>query len=146
MDPNGKSINPPTVGGVPTAPVINSERVAPLEASPQVPVKQGGTSEETKTIVTVLLIIFMYPVGAIVALFWPKWRWWVKLLVNIPMVFVILTILAAIALVAVSPAEQMKKAQFISECTKTYTQQECSEMYLNDQLRDEPSITVEPMQ
>lgn len=146
MDPNGKSINPPAVAGVSTAPVMNNERVAPLEASQQVPVKQGGTSEETKTIVTVLLIIFMYPVGAIVALFWPKWRWWVKLLVNIPMVFVILTILATIALVAINPADQMKKAQFISECTKTYTQEECAQMYLKDQLMDEPTITVVPVQ
>lgn len=146
MDPNGKSINPPTVAGVPQGQTVSNERIAPAEGSQQAPVTpSGGTPEETKTIVTVLLLIFVYPIGAIVALFWPKWKWWVKLLVNIPMVFVILTILSAIALVAVNPAAQMKKAEFLQECTKTYTQQECSQKYMEMQL-GEPSITLAPAQ
>lgn len=45
---------------------------------------QSGTSGDTKTLVTILLLIFIFPVGWIVMWFYPKWPVWVKLLVSLP--------------------------------------------------------------
>jgi hypothetical protein len=145
MEQNGKSVNPPIIDVMPQqSGVMNNERVAPVEGGTPVAVGQGGTSEETKTIVTVLLLIFVYPVGAVVALFWPKWKWWVKLLVSIPLVFVFLSVVAVIALIKINPREQIRKAEYISECTKQYTMKECSDKYMQMQLA-KPSITLPPI-
>lgn len=41
-----------------------------------------GTSDDTKTIVTVLLLIFFFPVGFIMMWVWTHWPTWVKLLIS----------------------------------------------------------------
>ena len=147
MDPNGKSINPPIIGGVPKqAEGMRNERVAPAENSQQqTPVVQGSENNDgVKTVVTVLLLIFVYPIGVIVSWFLPKWKWWVKLLVSLPLVLGFVMIALGVALLAMNPSTQLKKAKFISECAKTYTQQECAQKYIQMQLA-EPSITLPPI-
>ncbi len=143
MDPNGKSINPPIIGGVPKQTEgMRNERVAPAENVQQQTVVQGSENNEgVKTVVTVLLLIFVYPIGVIVSWFLPKWKWWVKFLVSIPMVFFVLMIALAFMLVALNPRAQIEKAEFITECTKKYTQQECAQKYIQMQLA-EPSVTL----
>jgi hypothetical protein len=145
MDPNGKSVNPPIIGGVPKqVEGMRNERVAPAESAGQQPtpvVQSNGTSEEVKTIVTILLLIFVYPIGAIVAILWPKWRWWVKLLVSLPMILGFVLITLGFALLAMNPSAQLEKAKYISECAKTYSQEECAQKYIQMQLA-EPSITL----
>ena len=146
MDPNGKSVNPPIIGGVPKQTEgMRNERVAPAENGQQQTVVQGSENNEgVKTVVTVLLLIFVYPIGVIVSWFLPKWKLWVKLLVSLPLVLGFVMITLGIALLAMNPSTQLKKAQFISECTKTYTQQECAQKYTQMQLA-EPSITLPPI-
>jgi hypothetical protein len=58
----------------------------------------SGISNDTKTIVTVLLLIFAYPVGVIVMWAWPKWVVWVKFLVSLPIVIVLFAISFAIVM------------------------------------------------
>ena len=41
------------------------------------------SNDSTPTIVTVLLLIFVFPIGVIVMWFWPKWKVWVKLLITL---------------------------------------------------------------
>lgn len=53
-------------------------------------VSKSGTSEDTKTIVTVLVLLFAFPFGVILMWFWPNWPKWVKLLVTVPAVLVVL--------------------------------------------------------
>ena len=144
MDPNGKSVNPPIIGGVPKQTEdMRNERVAPAEntSQPQAVAQGSEDNEGVKTIVTVLLLIFVYPIGVIVSWFLPKWKLWVKLLVSLPLVLGFVMITLGFALLAMNPSAQLKKAQFISECTKTYTQQECAQKYIQMQLA-EPSITL----
>jgi len=38
--------------------------------------KNHGMSEDTKSIITVLLLIFVYPIGLILAPKWAKWPKW----------------------------------------------------------------------
>ncbi len=144
MDPNGKSVNPPIIGGVPKPTEgLRNERIAPAEGtSQQQTVVQGTDNNELmKTVVTVLLLIFIYPIGVIVSWFLPKWKWWVKLLVSLPLVLGFVMITLGFALIAMNPSSQLEKAKYISECAKTYTQEECAQKYMQMQLA-EPSITL----
>lgn len=151
MEPNGKTINPPVIGETSQVAAATSQPAAVPQNAGQVPVQQTATSEETKTIVTVLLLIFAYPIGLIVAWIWPKWKWWVKLLISIPVVFVILAVLLFITLIAINPAGRMQqaaKAQFMNQCVTTYTQQQCEEQYSQLQLNklNEFSVTTAPVE
>lgn len=57
-----------------------------------------GTSNETKSIVTVLLLIFIYPIGVILAWFWTRWPVWVKIVVGLPVVIIIVAVIWSIVL------------------------------------------------
>ncbi len=46
----------------------------------------SGTSEDTKTIVTVLLLLFVFPLGLVLMWFWTKWPSWIKLLISVPII------------------------------------------------------------
>lgn len=45
-----------------------------------------GVSEDTRLIVTVLLLIFVYPVGLIVMWLWTHWAKWVKVVISLPVI------------------------------------------------------------
>lgn len=51
-----------------------------------------GTSEDTKTIVTVLLLLFIYPIGLILVWFWVKWPRWVKIIISLPIIIILLAL------------------------------------------------------
>jgi len=77
------------------------------------------TSEDTKTIITVLLLIFLFPVGFIVMWFWPKWKTWVKLLISFPLLLILLVfigLLMAGFFVAFNPSQAFKKGQCTTQC------------------------------
>lgn len=70
-----------------------------------------GTSEDTKTIVTVLLLVFLYPIGVIVMFFWPRWPVWVKVLLSLPILLIpFLAVFLSVILVAINPAKQFSQA------------------------------------
>lgn len=73
-----------------------------------------GMSEDTKTIIVVLLLVFIFPVGLVLMWFWTKWPLWVKILISIPTLLVILS-LAAITVLTVrtvsTPVELQKQAR-----------------------------------
>ncbi|MEX0895778.1 MAG: hypothetical protein WDZ94_02460 [Patescibacteria group bacterium] len=106
----------------------NSQQVAN-----QHPKQHTGVSEDTKTLVTVLLLIFAFPIGVVVMFFWPKWRMWVKLLISLPLTLLLLAVLLGILLVAANPADQIENAECVSQCTtgdqsEEYCIQYCAEM------------------
>jgi len=72
-----------------------------------------GMSDDTKTLITVLLLIFAYPIGLILMFVWTKWPWWVKLLVAFPIALAILFIVGMGALITANPGAQMEKARQI---------------------------------
>ncbi|MFZ2152871.1 MAG: hypothetical protein WAV41_02325 [Microgenomates group bacterium] len=72
-----------------------------------------GLSEDTKTIIVVLLLILVYPVGLILMFVWMKWPMWVKLLVALPTSLIFLAIVGIMVvgvLAGVNPRLQMDKA------------------------------------
>ncbi len=73
-----------------------------------------GLSENTKTLIVILLLIFAYPVGIILMLVWMKWPWWIKLLVALPTTLVFLAILGIMSvamLASINPSGQIAKAK-----------------------------------
>lgn len=56
--------------------------------------QNSGTSEDTKTIVTVLALIFAYPIGLILMWVWTHWKTWLKILLTAPVIVVLLALLS----------------------------------------------------
>ena len=75
-----------------------------------------GMSEDTKTIITVILLVCAYPIGVIFMWFWTRWPKWVKVVLTLPVVLAILGIIAAISLVALNPSKQIIRAKCIKMC------------------------------
>ncbi len=81
---------------------------------------QEGISEEMRTLIIVLFLIFIYPVGLLLVWFWAGWKKWVKILITLPII--VLPLLAFIVIATVNPAEQFEKARqmCIDSCNYNY--------------------------
>jgi len=91
---------------------------------------QTGTSNDTKTLVTVLLLIFVYPIGVIVMMLWTSWKLWVKLLVAAPIVLLIIGLLAALLLGLANPGGNKggRRAECMTSCQQTNDTATCIKM------------------
>jgi len=89
----------------------NTINTVPYSPNTSAPLPNTGTSQDTRTIVTVLLLIFMFPIGFLLMWFWSKWKVWVKILISVPMIILVLVILPAIVLISVNPAKQFSRAR-----------------------------------
>ncbi len=72
------------------------------------------------TLVTVLLLIFVFPLGLIVMWIWPKWARKTKLLVTLLplLVFGGLTLIALMLTAAINPQERMQEANCRQQCSE----------------------------
>ncbi len=98
----------------------NTSTQAPPQNTSQTPnVTQpvnAPTPQSTKTLVTILLLIFVGPVGFIVMWVWSGWKVWVKLLLTfLGVLLVVIPIVVAVALVAVNPSKQLEKAKLLEQ-------------------------------
>lgn len=113
-------------------------------------------SESTKTIVTILLLLFVTPIGVIVMWFWPKWKTWVKVLITllclIPFAIIFLAIMGTVALIAVNPSTQFAKANDtqrkndISMIASAVIQYEADNNALPESLKSAPKDEPFPIQ
>lgn len=78
--------------------------------------QQSGVSNDTKTIVTVLLLTFVFPVGFILMWVWAPWRLWVKLLASFPFLVLFIGLFSVITLAVINPGVQIKKANCAKQC------------------------------
>lgn len=70
-------------------------------------------SEDTKAIIVVLLLIFVFPIGLLLMWFWTKWPLWVKLVVTIPILLIgllFLGIFSAALITTINPTQQIARA------------------------------------
>ncbi len=79
-----------------------------------------GISEDTKAIVVALLLIFVYPIGLMLAWFWVKWNLWVKILLTIPFVFfaIVLSTIISTAISKANPGRQLDKVECRMTCQR----------------------------
>lgn len=71
----------------------------------------SGLSNDAKTIITILLLIFAFPIGLIYMWVGSSWKVWVKLLITVPIVLFTL-----MAFLTVNPSLQVKKASCVKSC------------------------------
>lgn len=69
-----------------------------------------GTTPTINTIVTIFLLIFVYPLGLLLVWFWTKWPQWLKILLSVLVVIPLLAILLAVTLIAINPSKQFSQA------------------------------------
>lgn len=85
----------------------------------------SSLAPETKTLVTILLLIFAYPIGLVVMLFWVRWPLWLKLIIALPVTFVfffiVLPIVAAIFLISHKYKENVRNTQPVPVVTTSPT-------------------------
>jgi hypothetical protein len=94
-------------------------------------VQNTGTSNDTKAIITVLLLVFLYPIGLLVMWFWTKWKLWVKLLVSAPVLLFIVIMILGILAAGVNPNAQILKADCVRSCAQKNTQSYCTTFCAN---------------
>lgn len=107
---------------------------------------QKGLSEDLKTLITILLLLFAYPIGLILMFIWMKWPKWVKILICIiPLILIIFWLF--IFLVVLFPALKRNRSfmqeqqlclekcgnPIIDENGMTITDPECSSNCYNEQ-------------
>ncbi len=76
--------------------------------------KPEGMSSDTKTLVTVLLLVFAFPAGFVLMWVWTSWPKWVKFLITGIFAFFMLIwvlIFAAAIIVSVNPQAQLERAE-----------------------------------
>lgn len=88
--------------------------------------KESSNKNTSIDLVTVLFLIFLYPIGLI--LMWHKniWSKWVKILITVPLFLgIIWLILGIILLAAVDPNVQIKKGVCVQQCENSINRDSC---------------------
>lgn len=84
-----------------------------------------GISKDTKAVITVIVLVSLYPVGLLLMWFWTKWPRWVKIVISLPLFLAILAITASALLVAVNPIKQINTAKCAQQCANSENKNAC---------------------
>ena len=114
--------------------------------------QQQGLSYDTKTIIVVLTLIFVYPIGVILMNSWMNWKGWTKLIISLPfyLLIIVLSVFIAILILAfifgffnkLSPQTAIKKADCVKACQVARDKEECVNTCLkNINLIPSPTIS-----
>lgn len=102
---------PPTTSSAPVPTPPFNTNPPPMQPAQAQVIKVDVLPDWSPTIVTILLLLFLAPIGIIVMWIWPKWKVWVKVLItSISVLPILFAIIASVALVAINPAAQFRKA------------------------------------
>ncbi len=116
-------------------------------ASPPQPAQPHGMSEDSKTLVTVLLLFLLYPVGLVLMWVWTKWKLWVKIILTLPLPLMFLMIpLLTVALVAINPVGQIAKANNAQRMSDLNSLMQAFELYKAQNSTYPSSLTYSPVE
>ena len=76
-------------------------------------------NSKVKTIIIILLILFLYPLGLILAIFWSGWPKWAKWLSASPLLLALLGIVVTLILVLINPNRAIQQAKQQQEETQS---------------------------
>lgn len=129
---NSGGVVPPPYGSVPPNQTMASMQNPQNPYGPQAayapqPIVQSS-GDDTRTIVTILLLFFFYPIGLIVMWFWARWKSWVKILISLPIVFLIIIFVLAVIAAVLNPerTEVTPKGTSTNSETKAKAGASCS--------------------
>lgn len=112
-------------------PQVPSQPVQQIQTNPipqtvqPAPIIANTPPNDNKTLITVLLLIFFFPLGFILMWFWTKWPKWVKIVISLPTILIILGVISSIILIALNPASQLEKAECVKQCQAAGSSEEC---------------------
>ena len=120
--PGTEAANQPVVASMPAGqtPIVPP---APGQVPPA-PTPPTETST-AKTVIVVLTLLFVYPLGVILMYVLTKWKGWVKFLLTLPLILFLVGIAAAAVLIAIDPKGQIEKAECVSQCQQSTDVQSC---------------------
>jgi len=97
-------------------------KIIKKEKAEEVKNENWDLSYDTKTLITILMLVAVYPVGLVLMLVWMKWSKWVKALVALPVLFMLLVpifIFLVLIMVAIrvlfQPSESIKTFDMVRE-------------------------------
>jgi len=99
-------------------------------------------SANTKTIITVLFLIFLYPIGVVVMWFWTRWRAWVKILITLPIFLFLFLIILISVLAAINPAKQFSTANNTQRQKDVNAVLNAVNQYMNDYGGDISGLNI----
>lgn len=119
MDDNQVNQNNPDITVPPVQPTQPAQPIPepqpssiqpePIQTTPPLPNQEHDTG--TRTIVTVLVLLFAYPIGILLMWSWTKWPKWVKFLITLPIILAIVGIALAILVATKDPLKNLSSAQ-----------------------------------
>lgn len=98
----------------------------PVQPQPSIqpnsePTQTPNNGMDTRSIITILLLLFFYPLGIIFMWFATKWPKWVKLLITLPIILTLVFILLTIFLITKDPLNRFSKTPAAGEQTTNVT-------------------------
>jgi hypothetical protein len=87
--------------------------------------KSNSTSESTKGIITLVLLLIAYPIGLIVMWAWTSWAKWVKWLVTAPIILIILGGIFVGLTQSLDLNTQVKKGACTKQCANSQLKETC---------------------
>ena len=114
MDPNANQPNQPAPGQPVVQPGQTVQPPQTTQPAQQSQPEKSGMSNDTKTIITVVVLLLFYPIGLILMWFSAKWPTWGKILITLPLL-VIPVLIILFALLAVNPSESIQRAREYEE-------------------------------
>jgi uncharacterized protein (DUF983 family) len=102
-------------------------------------------ADNTNSILTLLLLFFVYPIGVVVMWLWTSWAKWVKILVTLPVILIILFgVLFGIG-ASLNVGEQVKKAECVKQCENSALKETCQSQCMGS-LNAPPSYEGTPLE
>lgn len=85
----------------------------------------GQLSYDTKTIIVVITLVTVFPVGVFLMFKWMNWPKWVKTLVLLPIILGVIAFFVAIAFAIANPKVALEKAECASKCEDSRDEEMC---------------------
>jgi len=101
-----------------------------------------GLSYDTKTLIVVLTLIFVYPAGLVLMYMWMKWSSFVKNIISIPVYLVLLAlVMNVIRTINSKELIQKDRAQCTVSCEVSKDKNTCIQTCLNNLNQISPTAT-----
>ncbi|MDO8452317.1 MAG: hypothetical protein Q7S79_01045 [bacterium] len=102
-------------------------------------------SYDTKTLIVVITLVTVFPIGIFLMFKWMKWPKWVKALVLIPVLLFTLAMVFSILVAIINPKGLVEKAQCAQSCETALNKEMCiEECSTPTETKTSPKDTKQP--
>ena len=91
----------------------------------QVKKSSAELSYDTKTIIVVITLVTVFPIGVFLMFKWMNWPKWVKTVVLLPIILGVIAFIAALTLAVANPKVTLEKAECVAKCEDARDEEMC---------------------